>query len=241
MKKLVKKAFFSSSFWISSGLFVLCSFITLNANLKIDNVYELAKSNLDMFYYGVMTFNIVINSIAPFFAIIAASPIIFEEKHSIDKPKSFICSGLIGGLVFLISEIIILFILSIIYPPTFQLNIDASGTFQIFSHNIALYFSLFFINSFLIGCFYSMLSFSIYIDKKNFAASTMIPFLIYNARLYYPFKNTTIYDYLPIDTFDVASKGRSIESHIISLLFIGFLAIGIYIYKTKINKRSNDK
>lgn len=232
--KIFLKGLKSIWFWISVTLMLICSLITLYNNLKIDNVNAVSISNVDMFYYSVMYFNIVINTIAPIFAILAAiQPI--AQNNKLENRKEFhshlINSSLLGGTAFVIFELLMLIILTLIYPSTFIFNISISGTFSMFSINFVIYLLMFLLNSFVIGFAYTSLSFGITYKSNHKFNGLIIPVMIYVGRLYYPLSWPGILNYLPIDTFDVASKTRPIISHIISILIVVIIAATIIIYK----------
>ncbi|MDD6044852.1 MAG: hypothetical protein PUC76_04300 [Clostridia bacterium] len=234
------------SFIASVIIMIAYSLINYQCLRRIDTVNQVNPTNINAFYYSAMTFNILINTLAPIIAIFAAKDRIFCVSQDYDAPLNLSDATILalkaatkGGLVFIVFELVYILLLSFIFPISSSFNILVSGTFAFLSKNIYLYLLCFLLNSFLVGFIYTAFAFSISINNVYPLETFIIPQLYYVFRLYCPFE--WMINFLPMDTYDIASKTRPLGEHAMSILIIlPIIALILYL-KLGIKKRSNTK
>lgn len=237
MKYNIKEGLKSVNFWIATSIIFLSFIFLFNTSLRLSNLKAVTVSYADAFFYGGMLGNIIPNTIAPLIATIAAYNLIFRKNEDIGKKSYYeimLSSGLLGGSVFIFSQLIFLGICSVFYPSA-QIHFPGWGTFKIFyDYSISLYFFMFMLNSFFIGFLFSLLSFSIAYKNEHQFEGIIYPVIIYNFDLFFPFPNLgQIYFILPSENYDIAGKDINLLSHTVSLLLIAIITFIILFYKTK--------
>lgn len=239
-------AYNNNSFIASVVIMLVYSLINYLCLRRIDTVNQVNPTNINAFYYSAMSFNILINTLAPIIAILSAKDRIFCVSQNSDAALNLTDTVVLaskaatkGGLVFIVFELVYILLLSIIFPISTSFNILVSGTFSFLSRNVYLYLLCFAFNSFLVGFVYTAFAFSISINNIYPLETFIIPQLYYVFRLYCPFE--WMINLLPMDTYDIASKTRPLGEHVISLLIILPIIVLIFYLKLQMKKRSDTK
>ncbi len=237
MLKKLKENIISKYFLFGILFIVTTSLITLVLCNNLFDEYKAGNlSGAAMYYDTVFQSNIFLINLAPFAAILSAYQIIFA-KNRVFVLKDFFASGIVGGLVFPVAQVVLLVGYLLIAQGAWadfeQLRPLANG--EALPLGIGIGWAV--VNSFVLGFVYAQLSFSIAQGSRKKNEAVVLPIVIYLIGMYCQSYAGHLYAWLPLGNY-LPFSGKSLSEHWFGLLIIIPISILILLFKNVWMKRA---
>lgn len=181
--------------------------------------------------------NIFLGLLTPIISIIASYNLIFktityERKKAI---SNIVQCCIFSGGAFVIAQLLILLFYLLFFPADINNVVPPiiGPMVSIFEYSKPLYFTMSFVNSFLVGAAYACLSYSISTISSKKLLSIVLPYILYRSTI---FTGSAFY-ILPFDSFSPdAFPSRGLLSYYLSIIIVFIISILLICIKFKKGK-----